>query len=609
MKTNNEKLLNIVKKHVSNVIDKIQEKLSSVELIAHQSLKGFGRLPPEDQAVFMSLRGHAYKRISELTHLKNSPYFMKCKIIDEQGQIKDYYFAKHEFSEEQIYSWIAPVSVIRFENPGKVSYKIPNGEIRNITIKQKETYMIVDGKVLLFTVEKEDRPRELIYQEHFTKQKSQFMLPEIVAQMEKAQDQVIRASHKGPLVISGPAGSGKTTLALHRVAYLTQVPDTALMYPPESIMVMVQDNGTKNYFSTLLPSLGINDVKITTFSQWAFKILGLEEYSYVERYGPSEENKDLYEYQKLKTLKELSTNIFSNKNIYTVLNSQYSKYFSVESLKLFDKQKKDKKLDRFDLTLLLKIRFNKDKKFEMKREYYTPVKGKVVRKIEKSLVLYSLIIIDEFQNYLPEQLEILKNCLNENTKSIVYVGDMAQQVKLGTIRDWTDIQEIVSEDRNIILNKVYRNTENILSFIKNLGYAIELPEGLKKGPDVIEKITESIEEEIEHIKKLIPKYKNGSIGILSKEESGLEKFREEFNNIQNIHILSMLEAQGVEFDLVCIVGITKESFKITQNVDVSPLHIAERKRMQKDLLYVGLTRAISELHILGKEKLKNVLFI
>lgn len=609
MKTNNEKLLNTVKKHVSVVVGKIQGKLNSVEQIAHQSLKGFGKLLPEDQAVFMSLRGHAYKRISELTHLKNSPYFMKCEIIDEQGQLKDYYFAKHEFSEEQIYSWVAPVSVIRFENPGKVSYEIPNGETRNITIKQKETYMIVDGKVLLFTLENKDRPRELIYQEHFTKQKSEFILPEIVAQMEKAQDQVIRASHKGPLAISGPAGSGKTTLALHRVAYLTQVPDTAILYPPESIIVMVQDNGTKNYFSTLLPSLGINDVKITTFSQWAFKILNLEEYSYAERYGDTEENKDLYEYQKLKSLKELSDSISSNKNVYTVLGSQYSKYFSADNLKLFDQQKKDKKLDRFDLTILLKILYNKNKKFETKREYFTPVKGKVVRKTEKSLVLYSLMIIDEFQNYLPEQLEMLKTCLNENTKSIVYVGDMAQQVKLGTIRDWNNIKEIISEDRNITLNKVYRNTENILSFIKNLGYAIELPTGLKQGPDVVEKVTESTEEEIEHIKKLIPKYKNGSIGILSKEESSLEKFRKEFKNIQNIHILSMLEAQGVEFDLVCIVGINKESFKIAQNIDISPLHIIERKRMQKDLLYVGLTRAISELHILGKEKLKDVLFI
>jgi len=101
---------------------------------------------------------------------------------------------------------------------------------------------------MFFSKEVEGRARELIYQEHFTNRKTGFMLPEIVAEMEKSQDQVIRAHHEGPLVISGPAGSGKTTLAFHRVAYLTQAPDTALHYREDSIIIFVQDNGTKEYF-------------------------------------------------------------------------------------------------------------------------------------------------------------------------------------------------------------------------------------------------------------------------------------------------------------------------------------------------------------------------
>jgi DNA helicase-2/ATP-dependent DNA helicase PcrA len=606
MENYKEKLLTKVKSHVDFVRAKIREKLEIVKAVANQSLKGFGKMPPEDQAVFMSLRGNAYKRINELTHLEDSPYFAKIEIIDEAGKEQKYFIAKHEFSEQSIYSWVAPVSAIRFENPGKASYKLPSGNIRNVTIKQKEQYMIVDGKVIFFSLEAKDKPRELIYQEHFTKQKSEFILPEIVEQMEKAQDQVIRASHAGPLVISGPAGSGKTTLALHRVAYLTQVPDTAQLYPPESIIVFVQDNGTKNYFSTLLPSLGIDGVKITTFSEWAFEILSIDDYTYSERYGENEEEKDLYEYQKLETLREAFIPAW-NKNIFTTLNSQYSKHFSKKNLELFNQQKQKKELDRFDLVILLKSYFAKHKKFEIKRKYQTFVKHKLVLKTEKTPVLYSLMIIDEFQNYLPQQLQILKNCLNEKTQSIVYVGDMAQQVKLGTIRNWEDINEIISPERNITLRKVYRNTKNILSFIKNLGYVIAVPDGLKEGPVVIEKITNTAEEEIEHIKKIIPKYFKGSVGILAKEESYLEIFKKEFGHLKNIHVLSMMEAQGVEFDLVCIVGIKNESFRTTHYADISPKHIEERKRMQKDLLYVALTRAIAELHILGRDKLSNIL--
>ncbi|MBP9748058.1 MAG: AAA family ATPase [Candidatus Pacebacteria bacterium] len=601
-----EKLLKQLEKHIDFVRLEIQKKLENAKVLASQSLKGFGRLLAEDQAVFMSLRGHAHKRVRELTVLEGSPYFMKIEILDEKGVNKNYFFAKHEFSEEKIYSWVAPVSAIRFENPGKASYKLPNGEVITVTIKQKEQYMIVNGKVMFFSLETKDKARELIFQEHFTKQKSGFILPEIVAQMEKAQDQVIRAEARGPLVISGPAGSGKTTLALHRVAYMTQVPDIAKLYPAYSIMVLVQDNGTKDYFSTLLPSLGINDVKIITFSEWAFKVLGLVDYIYGDRYGETEDKKDAYEYSKLRAIRLGSIPAW-NKSIFKTLEGFYAPAFKLGDAKIFATQKQEKKLDRFDLVVLLQSYFAKYKKFEIKREYNTSINEKIVRKTEKTLVNYSLMIIDEFQNYLPEQIRILKNCVDSTTESIVYVGDMAQQVKLGTIKNMEDAGEVVSKDRNITLHKVYRNTKNILSFVKNLGYQVELPDGLKEGPIVLEKTADTIDEEIEHIKDHISRYAEGSIGILSKREEHLVKFKKEFADFKNVHVLTMLEAQGVEFDWVCIVGVKKGAFSVVTGEDMDQAHILERKKMQKDLLYVALTRAITELHILGTDKLDSVL--
>ncbi len=604
---NKEKLLKQAKSHVNFIIKKIQKKLELVESFANQSLKEFNKMSYSDQSIYVTQRSDAYKRIGELKHLSSSPYFMKIQIIDEKSDFKEYFFAKHEFSEETIYSWIAPVASIRFENPGKASYKLPNGKTRTVIIKQKETYIIVNGKVLLFANETINNHREIIYQENFASQKTGFILPEIVAQMEKAQDQVIRMEHKGPLVISGPAGSGKTTLALHRVAYLTQIPDMALIYKPESILILVQDNGTKKYFSTLLPSLGINDVLIFTFSEWAFKILDLNKYLYIDKYFcQTEEESDLYEYQKLKALREIPIQPW-NEDIFKILNSQYSKYLVNDSLKLadlFNKQKEDKILDRFDIIIILKSYFNKYKNFEIKRKYNTLVKQKLVQKIEKIPVLYSLMIIDEFQNYLPEQLEILKICLNNETQSIVYVGDIAQQVKLGTIKKWEDMNEVILPERNILLNKVYRNTKNILLFIKDLGYSIEIPNEVKDGPVVVEKIIDTYIEEIKYIKNNLSKHKKESIGILAKDKLYLENFKKEFASAENIHVLTMLESQGVEFDIVFIVGIKKNSFDIVDNMGFLTDHIQERKRIQKDLLYVALTRAITELHILGETKLK-----
>ena len=124
---------------------------------------------------------------------------------------------------------------------------------------------------------------------------------------------------------------------------------------------------------------------------------------------------------------------------------------------------------------------------------------------------------------------------------------------------------------------------------------------------MVEKITSTPEEEIRHIRELIPKYKKGNIGILTQDESCLRNLKKEFSDMRNIHVLTMLEAQGVEFDLVCLVGIKKESFSVTHHIDALPQHTEERKRMRKDLLYVALTRAITELHILGTDRLKNIL--
>lgn len=601
MEHNKQTLLKNVQNHIRYIQEKISADLETVKKVAHRSITEIGRLRPEDQTVAMQLRGYAVARVEELTHLYGSPYFVKCVVEErETREHRTYYFAKHQLSEESIYSWIAPIAAIRFENLGPVSYTLPSGEKKDITLLAREQYMITNGKVFFFAREETDMPRALIYQEHFTVQKSDFVLPEIVAQMEKAQDQVIRAHHFGPLVISGPAGSGKTTLALHRVAYLAQAPETSHLYTPESMIVFVQDNGTKEYFSHLLPELGIYNVTITTFAQWAMKILDLEDYTYVSRYGEEEEERDLYEYQKITVLRTASSTASYQKNPFVVLSKLYG------NTSLFSKQKKEKVLDRFDLTILLRLYYEKYGKFETKRTYNGVIGGVLKIRTKKTLLEYSLVVMDEFQNYLPEQFEIIKSCLKQETNALIYVGDMAQQVYLGTIKKWEDIGEVIEDERKIKLDKVYRNTRSILEYIQSLSYSVSIPNGIKEGPDVLEKVYLTAEEEIEHIKGFIEKYKEGSVGILAKDEKYLRLHKEAFANFSHVHVLTMNESQGVEFDFVCIVGIHADTFTITHHADVSLSHIIERQSMQRDLLYVALTRAITELHVLGVVNLKDV---
>jgi len=606
MKTDKISLLEKLKKHIQDVQKNIAQNIVRTKELASKNIAEIKTLNKDDQAVYFELQYYTERRLEELKHLNSSPFFIRCDLTHEKtGERKTYFFAKHQLIEESIYSWVAPLSSVRFENPGLITYTLPNGVVEKAFLSRKEQYMIVDGKVLFFAVEQEGSSRDLIYQEHFSSRGTGFVLPEIVAVMEKAQDQIIRAHHSGSFVIAGPAGSGKTTLALHRVAYLVQAPDTAVNYPTQSIIVFVQDTGTKDYFSNLLPELGIKGVIISTFAEWAMEILDMkkEDGVFVQRPGSTEKEKDLYEYQKITALRNSRPDLY-RKNHYLLLENTYKQYLKDEFQALFEKQKKEKTFDKIDLTILLKAYFEKYPKMEKVKEYLSPNKKGDIKKKKRHLPIeYSLIVVDEFQNSLPEQLLFYKQTLQKENKSIVYVGDMAQQVQFGTLKDWSDIGEEINPERKVVLEKVYRNTKQILYFIESLGYKVAIPKGIKEGPEVTEKIYTTSEDELTYIQSLIKGKTDIRIGILAKEESLIEKYKNLFKDETHIHVLTMAQAQGVEFDLVVLTGINSEMFS---GFKVLPETIqAEKRRIDKDLLYVALTRAIKELYIVGRCKLNK----
>ena len=589
-----KQLLEEAKNYLANIREKIIAKIEHRENRTDNMKKERSGIILSDAIAQQILMAHNQDQIENLKQLYPSPYFTRCDftINDEQ---KIMYFGKFSFSDESIYSWITPAAALRFENPGVASYGRPDGKTQTGLIERKDNYMIVDGKILFFSTESTSHPRELIYQEKFTRQKSGFILPEVIEQMEKSQDQVIRAHHDGPFIIAGPAGSGKTTLALHRVAYLIQSPETSEFFRPETILVLVQDSGSKKYFSQLLPDLGIKGVEIITFAQWSQTILKLEDHNLLTDYETSEEEKIKYEYAKLKALSELPL-IDYNNNIYRLLEKIYDQYFTPKQKNIFTWQKQKKLLDRFDFTILLACYQKQHGQFKIEKEYYEQLSDGRHRKRKISFpAQYNLIIVDEFQNYLPQQLAILNSCINPRLKSLVYVGDLSQQTQLGTIRNLASIGIEINQERLVKLEKVYRNTKEILNYIKKIGYQIEVPDQIKNGVPVVEKELENIPSEIEYITKQLTE-KNVAVGILSRHKDYLAQFKEHFKNDHTIHCLSFYEAQGVEFDCVFIVGPTKTP---AVYAGVTTELMTEISAIEKDLLYVALTRAISKLYILS----------
>jgi len=597
---NSQKHVNVV---AGNILDKKRYTETSIKSLEATLRKG----ESDDPEVLINIILHRMETKQQLEYSHNTPYFIRCDVkFEDENSISTLYFGRFPFMEDRIYSWVAPAAAIRFESPGNFIYKLHDGGERKGKLLRKDQFMIIDRRVVFMSTESLDIPRELVYQEHFSERKQGFVLPEIVEQMEKAQDKIIRSHYFGSFLIAGAAGSGKTTLALHRVAYLVQSPETSQIFNPFDILVFVQDSSTKKYFSDLLPTLGINNVKITTFDEWAMRILNLENMKFTIRYGANEDEKDKYEFSKMEALKNIK-NLGKEKDIKKLLQVFYEITFQPDQINLLKKQLSNNLLDRFDLTILLKYQLRENGVLIERVEKYVQQKKTrhYVKKIISRPVKYSLIIVDEMENYLKDQIQVIKTCINDKTNAIIYVGDIKQQTVLWTVKSWDEVNERFEVGRKIELHKVYRNTKQILEYINEVGYKIDVPSSLKNGDAVEEKIFTGKEEELIYVEKLLRTETDATVGILAKTVEYLGDYKKKFGDRKNIIIITINEAQGVEFDNVILVGLNKELFR---NNDDDKTILLERQKVNRDLLYVGLTRAMKKLYVLGDYGLKNLLF-
>ena len=596
-------VLAAAKDHIAETQRVIDHEVAETQVSIKKISKSGGGY---EEHVRMKILEHLSGREEQLQQLHPSPYFVRCDVVSDTGESKPWYFAKFPLVDQSVFSWMSPAARLRFSDIGKTSYKLFDGTIVNSELKRKDQFMIVHGKIVFMTSESESYGRTLIYQEQLSQRKAGFMLPEIVERMERAQDDVIRAPSKGSFLIAGPAGSGKTTLAFHRIAYLMQSPDTAATFSSIPVIVFVQDEGTKAYFSKLLPDLGIHDVNVTTFGEWALDRLSISNATFVRRPNGVDDAIDGYERRKCVSLRSGIVPEKKAKDPFKVLEMVYASVFLDSDIKRFKQQVQNRELDRFDLTILLELDRRANGSFQRTEEYLIQKKNfEVTRKTRSVPLVYSLVVVDEAQNYLPEQVTLLRSCVAPETKAILYVGDLGQQVLLGTTRDWSHAGEEFAKDQKVQLEKVYRNTKRILSYLSTLGFNTVVPEGLREGEEVLDIACGSVEEETERIRELVEAQDaQTQIGILSPSEQYLSPFKETFASNKNVHILTIHESQGVEFDHVCLVGVPVDFF---EKIAEDPIEQQEeRLRIKRDLIYVGLTRAMEGLSIYGRKTLSEV---
>lgn len=216
------------------------------------------------------------KRLYEFVKLKESPYFGKINFIDD-GLIEELYIGRYGLTREGSYEpiivdWRAPVASLFYKGTlGKATYKIPKDEVEVDILKRRQ--LIIKKAKLEGYFDSDLNIQDEILQMVLSSNTGE-KLKDIVTTIQREQDEIIRAERNKVLVVNGVAGSGKTTIALHRIAYLLynfreQLSDKVLVLGPNDIFI--------DYISEVLPTLGETAVRNETFLSFAYKEIGLDE--------------------------------------------------------------------------------------------------------------------------------------------------------------------------------------------------------------------------------------------------------------------------------------------------------------------------------------------
>ncbi|MBB6021956.1 DNA helicase-2/ATP-dependent DNA helicase PcrA [Paenibacillus sp. JGP012] len=226
------------------------------------------------------------ERRQALSKSAQQPYFGRLDFEEQgSGERKPLYIGKIGVDREEVgehplvIDWRAPVASLFYSFTGgeaSATYEAPEGLIeglvylkRNVVIRQRILERVAD------TYNRDsDQPAVsdefLVYRLGENKDNK---LRDIVSTIQAEQDQIIRAARNTALIIQGVAGSGKTTVALHRLAFLLY--QYKEQVSAEKMVIFAPNHMFLDYISDVLPELGVGDIQQRTFPDWAMNLLGL----------------------------------------------------------------------------------------------------------------------------------------------------------------------------------------------------------------------------------------------------------------------------------------------------------------------------------------------
>ena len=625
------------------------------------------------QALLTQVNANAEKHSLHIRYkrLMDSPYFGRVDFIYEgEDEPEIFYIGIGSFSPKKggvplIYDWRAPVSSLFYDyDSGEASYEAPGGEMCG-EITSKWQYKIRKGK-LVYAFESDVKIDDEVLREELSAS-GDTKLKNIIRTIQKEQNEIIRNTKDRVLVIQGVAGSGKTSVALHRIAYLLY--HDRINLHSENVLILSPNSVFSDYISHVLPELGEEPIREMSLDTFAYKRLSdtvndcEDRYDRLERLlaGGSDENyqrkqsrefmDSLYGYvmeleAELMDFDKVSLKGFG-KSVQEIQTLFYEKFTEFPLLKRMDAVR-EYIVDEYE-TLTGKelsqeeddrMRIVFDKMYETKDIYIlysrflaaNGYKALPHHRYEQRCLSYEDVypmlylkllltgsgkdtsirhlVIDEMQDYSYLQYEILGMLFS---CPMTILGDKAQTMDT-KIQDVTKfLPAIFGKDiRRIEMNKSYRNTEPIAAYAASLTGETDAELFARDGDAVEMRNFSSREETLSFVADAFAKEadttETASLLFLTEAEAKaayrrLEKLFDEKGLSKEQ--LSYIDRNSNYFHT----GLTVTTFYLAKGLEFETVYAVTAKDRTDELTnqarYIMATRAMHRLYICEECKGEN----
>lgn len=266
--------LDIVKRNVENYESEIREMSDQIEeMLQHYHDNDVEVYTQMSNTVTM--RDHMQSALKRNQRATKKPYFGRIDFLDETLQKEEALYIGRggiakDTTHQVVVDWRAPVANAYYENGlGECSYHAPDGRELPIRLDLKRTYEIDNGRLLDY-FDTEVIANDELLTKYLAKNK-QAVLGEIVATIQKEQNDIIRKTPYHNIIVQGVAGSGKTTVAMHRISFILY--NYAERFRPEDFYIVGSNRILLEYITGVLPDLDVYGIRQMTMEQLFVRLL------------------------------------------------------------------------------------------------------------------------------------------------------------------------------------------------------------------------------------------------------------------------------------------------------------------------------------------------